>query len=112
MSENSSLTSNDLLVILNTPNFSNLPKEHKKIILNSYGDNKKGVLDKMFGDNTERIPIYITFILCMSLILIATIFSLVGYITGKSVDLGLWSSIIPVITLALGYMFGKNNKKE
>lgn len=107
------LNTDEILTIINEPSFSGLPKEHKKIILSSIGSNhKKGALDKMFGDNSERIPTYITFIMCMALIIIATIFSLISYFTGQSVDLGLWSSIIPVITLALGYMFGKNVKRE
>jgi hypothetical protein len=112
MSGNNSLNNSDMLIALNTPNFNSLSNKHKGIILNTYSGSKKGVLDKMFGDNTERIPIYITFILCMALIIIATIFSVMSYFTGKSIDIGLWGSIIPVITLALGYMFGKNNKKE
>lgn len=113
MSDNNSLNTSELFVILNAPNFDSLSKANKRMLLNSYSNmNGKGTLDKMFGSNTERVPIYIAFILCMSLIIIATIFSLVSHITGRIVDLGLWSSIIPVVTLALGYVFGKNNKKE
>ncbi len=114
MQGNNSLNTDALLVILDKPNFNNLTEEQQKMILSSYGvsNGEKGVFDKMFGNNSDRIPTYITFILCMTLIVIATVFSLISYFTGKSIDLGLWGTIIPVITLALGYMFGKNNKKD
>ncbi|GEM_PF-4643452 len=50
----------------------------------------------------------ITSIMCIVLIILATISTLISFITGKTIELGLGGNII---TFALGYIFGKNDKK-
>lgn len=70
-----------------------------------------GWLGKFFGasDNGARNIAITTIIL---LLLGASIFSIVVYCNNSddtTTISNLWNKIIPVITLALGYIFGKNN---
>lgn len=71
--------------------------------------NKKlGLIGQLIG-NSENASKNITCIICILLLGGATIVSLIVYWGKDDVTFikGMWNSIIPVITLSLGYLFGK-----
>ena len=55
----------------------------------------------------ERISVYIAFIICIMLILVGICITIFEYVTQKTITYEIWNLIIPIITLTLGYIFGK-----
>ena len=67
-------------------------------------DLKSGWLGKFFGAPTHS-PLNIAGLLIVLLVLTGVAMS---FIHGISDSISYWSKILPLITLALGYVFGKN----
>lgn len=88
-------------------NFDKLNTESKKILVTSYTEDKnKGWFDKIFG--AKKVTIYISFVICVCLLLVGIIIMLIESFTGIKINYTIWEKIFPIITLALGYIFGKN----
>lgn len=81
-----------------------LKKEHETKIK----EKELGFIGKMFG-GIENSSKNITALICIILLLGATVVSLVIYWGKDDVVFvkSIWGAIIPVITLSLGYLFGK-----
>ncbi|WP_394901959.1 hypothetical protein [Bacteroides xylanisolvens] len=81
-----------------------LAKDHETIIK----DKELGIIGQIFG-GVENSSKNITAFICIALLLGATIVSLVIYFGKDDITLvkSIWGAIIPVITLSLGYLFGK-----
>lgn len=71
-------------------------------------DKNLGCIGRTFG-SAENASKNITAILCILLLVGVTIVSIVVYCKEKTVSAvaGLWDGILPIITLSLGYLFGK-----
>ena len=67
-----------------------------------------GWIGKTFG-SAENASKNITATLCMLLLLGVTVVSVVVYCYERDISklIGLWDGVFPIITLSLGYLFGK-----
>lgn len=89
-----------------TSNFSKLSEEQKSTLLNQMSEEKrKGILDKFFGD--KCVQTYIAFLLCLLLLIIGVLINIIEYKQSKAITFEIWNTFCPIITLSLGYMFGK-----
>ncbi len=91
--------------------FNQLSKDNQRLILTSYAEGKnKGWFDKLFG--TKYVAIYISFIICIFLFFIGGLITAIELFKNNIINYGIWEKIFPIITLILGYIFGKNPKGE
>lgn len=69
-----------------------------------------GFIGKLFGSK-ENSSKNITAIICLTMLVGVSAISLCVYFFSEDVAFvkSMWQSISPIITLALGYLFGKNN---
>lgn len=94
--EKSYINKNTDLSKVISENFGELSKDNQKLVITQLGDEQsKGVLDKIFGN--KKVEVYVSWIMCIFLLFIGLF------------NTGLWDKIFPIITLTLGYIFGKNN---
>lgn len=97
--------------------FNKLNDEQKNIILTGHNDtNAKekegGTLGKFLGTNTKNASIHIAFIISIVLVGDCGIDLLHSFCPKAHVNMDMWERIIPVITLALGYIFGKGENNQ
>lgn len=80
--------------------------DHEKDILKC----KLGFVGKTFG-NTEHASKNITAAICILLTLGVSIISCIVYFSTQDLIFieKMWEGLFPIITLSLGYLFGKNN---
>ena len=75
---------------------------------NELKDKEIGLIGKFFGtgDNSSK---NIAVLLCLVLMIGGTVISCIAYFADKDTQfIGLvWNKILPVVTLSLGYIFGK-----
>lgn len=98
--------------ILSSENFLNLdPNLQNKIINTVYNGRAKdgGVVGKFLGNRFSNAAINISFILCALLVLVLIIDSIHSYFINESINMDLVDRIIPVISLSIGYIFGKGS---
>lgn len=74
-------------------------------------DKETGILGKLFGNKSENISLYIAFIISMSLILVGLIYICFSPEYKQNSNLEFWQIIGPIITGALGYIFGAGARK-
>ena len=67
-----------------------------------------GLIGRTFGC-AENASKNITATLCVLLLIGVTIVSIIVYCNERDISkvMGLWDSVLPIITLSLGYLFGK-----
>ena len=110
---NQSLNGVDAIsAIIGTENFLNLDSDiQNKIIDTVHTDKEKdgGVMGKFLGSNASNVSMHIGFILCILLIILIAIDFFHSYYVGESINMDLVKTIIPVITLSIGYIFGKGS---
>ncbi len=70
-----------------------------------------GTMGKLFGTHSENIVLYITFIIAVLLILVGLIYIFFPPEYKETTNLEFWKIIVPIITGALGYIFGSGSKK-
>lgn len=88
--------------------FSNLSKNNEKILLKQNDEKNKGFLDRIFG--SKNIEIKASFMIAISLLLVGGIVMIFGLLIEKKFNYEFWEKIFPIITLTLGYIFGKSLK--
>ena len=108
---NIKLESNDSLsTIIASGDFSGLTPDIQKQVI-QYNLNKHkmeaGILGKFFG--TKNTGIHVAFTLCAFFLIIIIVDMFYCYCSNKSINLDLISLTSPFFTLALGYIFGKEN---
>lgn len=71
-------------------------------------DKNLGLIGRTFG-NVEHASKNITAIICLCLILGVAAISIIVYLDQQDIDFirSMWLNISPIITLSLGYLFGK-----
>ena len=105
--KNTSINTENRMEDIIYSNFNELNKESQKLLVTSYTDDKsRGWFDKIFG--TKKVTTYISLVICLCLFLVGIIIMLVESFVGIKLDYTIWEKIFPIITLALGYIFGKN----
>ena len=95
--------------------FNKLNDEQKNIILAGFNDaNSKdkegGILGRLLGTNTKNASIHIAFIICVVLLAYCGIDLIHSFCPKANLSTEVWEKIFPVVTLALGYIFGKGEK--
>lgn len=101
-----------IAVIMESENFLNLDKNlQNKIIDTVYNDKEKdgGVMGKFLGNKPTNASMNICLILCVLLIVILLVDIIHSYFVGESINMELINTVIPVITLFMGYIFGKGS---
>ncbi|WP_349667034.1 hypothetical protein [Lacrimispora sp.] len=96
-------------------NFNKLTETSQTLIINGINENKAkegGFMGKLFGTKPENVSMHIAFTLCIILLLYCGIDLVGSVITGRQINSELWNTIIPVVTLALGFIFGKGIDKS
>ena len=109
-SVNDKLNHGNISDFVSPESFVKLDQEIQAQIINSVQDNKKqeaGLLGKIFGTKPVNIAMNIAFIICAILLLFVTIDIIRACILNQSFNLELFEKILPVITLSLGYIFGR-----
>lgn len=106
---------NSVVELISTENFANYPQEVQNRILDSIENGRQrdgGFVGKFFGTKKEITSMNIAAVICILLILICGMD--IGYCIFAKAELHmeLISTIIPVVSLALGFIFGRGGKAE
>lgn len=99
-------------VIMESENFVNFDQNlQNKIIDTVYNDKEKdgGVMGKFLGNKPTNASMNICLILCVLLIIVLVVDIIHSYCVGKSINMDLVKTVIPVIALSMGYIFGKGS---
>ena len=117
MSKTTSIRSgvdDSIITMLGTSEFTGLSPKVQQIAIENIRAGKEiesGYMGKMLGTLLPNMSIYSSFILSIlfiGLILISLIFHICGCLSSEFV-LEIMKLTIPVITMSLGYMFGKKD---
>ena len=119
MANNINNKSIDTDVLINTiysKQFSSLSDERQKQILNTIDEEKRrdgGLMGRFFGTKRELASMNIAAFICIILVVFCVIFSIIDYKISNEIHMNLINTILPIISLSLGYIFGKSddNKK-
>lgn len=112
MGENSN-QNDEFIATINSASFGNLTEENQKELLNQINKVKEkegGILGKFLGIKKENAAMNIAFTLCSILLIFCGIDIIHAVITGKAAYTELVKGVLPVVTLTLGYIFGKGEK--
>lgn len=95
--------------------FDKLNDEQKKIVLNGNNDaiakdKDAGILGRFLGSNTKNAVIHIALLICIVLLFICFVDMIHAFATNKTITSEIWNLVFPIITLSLGYIFGKSDK--
>lgn len=88
------------------------PTIQKQIISAIKMDSEKsgGLLGKLLGTKRDNLSIHTILIICLALILLIIVDNVHAYFTGSEISMELIKVIIPVVTLAIGYIIGNSTK--
>ena len=88
------------------------PAIQKQIINAIKTDTEKsgGLLGKFLGTKRDNLAVHAVLILCLALLLLIILDNLHAYKMGLEINMELINIIIPVITLAIGYIIGNSAK--
>ena len=110
---NQNLTGTDsIAAIIESENFLNLDQNlQNKVIDTVYSDREKdgGVMGKFLGNKPANASMNIGLILCVLLIIVLLVDIIHSYCVGESINMELVNTVVPVITLSMGYIFGKGS---
>lgn len=98
-----------LASLLESESFLKLDPAIQKQILNSIKmDSEKtgGLLGKLLGNKHENLAVHAVLIICLALLLLIVLDNLHAYKMDAEINMELINIIIPVVTLALGYIIG------
>lgn len=109
---NESTVSQDLINGIAEHSFNKLNDEQKNIVLASASLEKQkkqdsGIIGKLIGANTHNASINIALIICCILLVFCEIDLFHSFFPKQEITSEMWNLIFPVVTLALGYIFGK-----
>lgn len=100
--------------LLESDSFSNLkPTIQKQIIdyMEQSTNKTGGIMGKLLGNKPANLAIHAILLLCLLLLLLVLVDNLYAYQTGNAINMELINIIIPVITLAIGYIIGKSTNE-
>lgn len=106
--------SNPITEVVNNKNFVKiLPEMQSKVIDNVAQTHKLeiGFMGKLLSTRMPNMAVYSSFLLCIVLLCFALMCILLSKYFCTSFIMELTKIIIPVVTMSLGYMFGKNDTK-
>ncbi|HJB15535.1 MAG TPA: hypothetical protein IAA05_05765 [Candidatus Blautia excrementipullorum] len=113
---NQSTIDNGSINGISKDSFDKLSPEQKDIVLsgnNASRDKDKdgGWLGRFLGVNPRNASMHIAFIICGILLLFCAVDLLFSLYLKNGITSQVWELIFPVITLSLGYIFGKGDHK-
>lgn len=73
---------------------------------------KAGKLGEFFGSDTKNASIHVALVICVVLIILCVIDLIHSFFRDGTLTSEVWELIFPVITLSLGYIFGKGESKD
>lgn len=96
--------------------FNKLSDEQKNIVLAGNNDaiikdKDSGKMGQILGANTKNASIHIALIICGVLLLFCGIDLIHSFFPKQVLSSEMWNLIFPVVTLALGYIFGKGENE-
>lgn len=95
-------------VILND-NFAQLPDEIQQKVIDQVSKRDGGFMGKFFGNKKENASMNIAVTICILLLLLCGIDIIHSICANTEFHMELISTVIPVISLSLGFIFGKGN---
>lgn len=108
---NNKLSKEDgLASIVSAKNFVALDKNIQKKIIDAVHEDKSkesGIMGKFLGTRATNVAMHIGFIICIFLLITWAIDLVHSYLIRENINLELTQLILPVVTLYLGYIFGK-----
>ncbi len=112
-SVNTNLSKEDSIsALVGSENFLSLDFELQNKIINSVTEEKVkkgGLMGKLLGTELTNVSMHIALILCGLLVILLGVDFAHAYTTQKDINMDLVRTIIPVVTLSIGYMFGKGS---
>ena len=105
----------DAVIVTIDANFNKLSEANQALIINGISDDKTkagGLMGKLFGVNREIASMNIAALICFMLILICIVDVLSMIFTDNGLHMELISAIIPVISLSVGFIFGKGENRS
>lgn len=70
-----------------------------------------GKFGEVLGTNTKNASIHSALIICITLLIFCGLDLLHSFLPEQTANMDLWNLVLPVITLSLGYIFGKSEEK-
>ena len=83
---------------------ANNAAEQSRIDAGKFGD--------LLGTNTKNASIHIALIICSAMIVLCLLDLLHSFCKDQTLTSEIWQLIFPVVTLSLGYIFGKGESKK
>lgn len=111
-SEKNTSTGSKIIDVVSNADFSNLKPNAQQAVLNSIKDESQregGTMGKILGTKKENIGMHIALILNVIILTFCGIDIICAIVQGRSAFTELVRNCIPIITLTLGYLFGKTN---
>lgn len=110
---NHNLNEENLLTsIVESDNFVNLNSNLQNKIIDAVDSDKKrdgGLMGRFLGNRKENAAIHSSLLICGFLIFFLIIDCVHSYCSNTSINMELVNTIIPVVTISLGYIFGKGS---
>ena len=103
----------EITELVTSEGFKNMPENIQEKALNSIeatSQNEGGWMGRIFGTKKENAAMNIAFTLCGILLIFCGIDIIHAVLIGKVAYTELVKGVIPVVTLTLGYIFGKSEK--
>lgn len=96
--------------------FNKLNDEQKSVVLSKQAELNSKTIDggwfgKVFGTNTKNSSIHIALVLCVILLLFCGVDMVHSLMNDCPISGDIWNSVLPIITLSLGYIFGKGKSE-
>lgn len=110
-----SINSDSIVNIISSENFGGYDLELQKQILNKLdvvNQRNGGFMGKFFGTQKELASMNIAATICIILILICLCDIIRSFFAGGEIHMDLISAIIPVVSLSLGFIFGKSGEDK
>lgn len=106
-----------LIGIANEKIFVKLDKDIQKNIINNLAEadaakRDAGAFGQILGTNTKNVVIHAGLLICIILVIVLIMDCLHAYCADQGINMDLVNVIIPVITLYLGYIFGKGPAQD
>lgn len=112
---NTKLNTEDPMVsLIGSETFLNLDSDLQNKIIDTMTQSKAqsgGTMGKFLGTKTANVSMHIALILCGLLIALLGLDFVHAYCTGQAINMDLVNTIVPVVTLSLGYIFGKGSSE-
>lgn len=97
--------------------FNKLNDELKSSVISANNEStsrkeNSGILGNFLGANPQNAAIHITLIICLILLIFCGADLMHSFCPEQKLNSEMWNLIFPVITLGLGYVFGKGEDKK